>query len=208
MHVLKFCIKYFIFLFILTYTSSLVFAQNTPEILLQNIADNMIAGLKANKATLKTKPTIVYNLAYRYVVPNADLSEMSKRVLPPSVWNSASPAQRKQFQREFTTTIIRTYASALTSYEDQTIKFYPIRGNYNNAHTIEVSSEIISSNRHPVHVVYRLVRTASGWKLFDMSLEGVSMLDSFRAQFADLLSQGSMNQLLAQMARHNNRTLE
>src|SRR3990167_1999915 len=206
MHVLKFCIKYFIFLFILTYTSSLVFAQNTPEILLQNIADNMIAGLKANKATLKTKPTIVYNLAYRYVVPNADLSEMSKRVLPPSVWNSASPAQRKQFQQEFTTTIIRTYASALTSYEDQTIKFYPVRSS--SGRTVEVTSEIISNNRQPIRVVYRLVHTPSGWKLFDMSVEGVSMLDSFRAQFSDLLSQGSMDQLLPKMSRHNNRIIE
>ncbi|OGT37519.1 MAG: hypothetical protein A3F11_02560 [Gammaproteobacteria bacterium RIFCSPHIGHO2_12_FULL_37_14] len=184
-----------------------VFAQSTdPVILLQQIADNMIAGLKANKATLKTKPTVVYNLAYRYVVPNADLAEMSKRVLPPSVWNSSSALQRKQFQQEFTTTIIRTYASALTAYEDQTIKFYPVRSS--SGRTVEVTSEIISNNRQPIRVVYRLVHTPSGWKLFDMSVEGVSMLDSFRAQFSDLLSQGSMDQLLAKMSRHNNRIIE
>ena len=185
-----------------------VFAQNNPVVLLQSIANNMIAGLKANKATLKTKPAIVYNLAYRYVVPNADLLEMSKHVLPPDVWNHATPAQRIQFQREFTITFIRTYVSALTSYENQTVRFFPIRGDYSNAKTAEVSSQIEGSNIQTIRVVYRLIHTNRGWKLFDMSVEGVSMIDSFRAQFADILSQGSMNQLLTQMSRHNNRTIE
>lgn len=201
-------LRFFCLLILISCLSLSALAENNPITLLETIANAMIAGLKANQATLKTKPAIVYNLAYRYVVPNADLAEMSKRVLPPSVWNNASAAQRKQFQREFTTTIIRTYASVLTSYEDQTVKFYPIRGNYSNARIVEVNSEIISSNRHPVSVVYRLVRTKNGWKLFDMSIEGVGMLDSFRAQFTDIVSQGSMNQLLAQMAKHNTRTME
>src|SRR5437868_14554538 len=55
--------------------------------LLQYIADNMIAGLKSNKATLKSKPGTVYSLAHKYVVPYANLNEMSKRVLPPRIWN-------------------------------------------------------------------------------------------------------------------------
>src|SRR5437016_848814 len=71
--------------------------SNDPVGVLQYIANNMITNLKANKATLKTKPQIVYRLAYKYVVPYADLSEMSRRVLSPSVWNSATPAQRVQF---------------------------------------------------------------------------------------------------------------
>src|SRR3989338_7362775 len=109
--------------------SAKTFAQNDPVVMLQNIADNMIAGLKSNQATLKTKPKIVYSLAYKYVVPFADLDEMSKRVLPSSAWNNATVAQREQFKKQFTTTLIRTYASALTSYKDQTIHFFPIRGN-------------------------------------------------------------------------------
>src|SRR5688572_1933696 len=68
--------------------------QSDPVAMLQGIASNMISQLKANKATLKTKPQIGYSLARRYVVPYADLPEMSRRVLPPNVWNSATPAQR------------------------------------------------------------------------------------------------------------------
>lgn len=173
---------------------------NNPVSLLQNVADNMVNGLKANKANLKTKPDIVYSLTYRYVVPFAALPEMSKRVLPPQIWNSASNAQRVQFQKLFTKTVMRTYASALMNYQDQTIRFFPIRGGYSN--TVEVNSVIESSTRQPIHVTYRMIATAKGWRFYDMSVEGVSMLSSFRAQFADILTQGNMNVLLNRLSDH------
>lgn len=179
------------------------YAQSDPVALLQRIADNMIAGLKANKATLKSKPQIVYSLANRYVVPYAALTAMSKGVLPPQIWNNATPAQRAQFQKQFTTTLIRTYASALTSYEDQQVHFYPVRGGYAGQNSVVVNSEITSSETDSIRVSYRLIRSGSSWRLYDMSVEGVSMLGSFRSQFADILSRGNMEQLLQRMAQHN-----
>ncbi len=181
------------------------YADSDPVAMLQNVADSMIAGLKANKATLKTKPQVVYNLAYQYVVPNADLDEMSKRVLPPQAWNNATSAQREQFKKEFTQTLIRTYASALTSYSDQQIRFFPVRGGYQGLNSIVVNSEITSSESQPIQVSYRLLHVGGSWKLYDMSVEGVSMLNSFRSQFASILSSGNMDQLLQRMSRHNNR---
>src|SRR5207244_3611075 len=112
-------------------------SQNDPVALLKYVANNMISGLKANKATLKSKPQTVYNLANKFVVPYAAMSIMSKHVLPPHIWNSASAEQKSQFEKEFTRTLIRTYASALTSYRDQTIQFYPIRGDFQKAKTVE-----------------------------------------------------------------------
>ena len=203
----KFLVSFFMMMFAwLACTSYASASENDPVGLLQYVANNMISGLKANKATLKTKPQVVYNLAYRYVVPHADLPEMSKRVLPPQIWNSATPAQRAQFQKEFTVTLIRTYASALSSYQDQTIQFYPIRGGYEGRNTVEVSSEIQSSSTQPISVTYRLMRVGGTWKLYDLSVEGVSMLESFRSQFSDILSSGSMPELLQRMSGHNNRS--
>lgn len=180
-------------------------AASDPVSMLQSVANSMIKGLRDNQATLKSKPQIVYNLAYRYVVPNAALPEMSKRVLPPQTWNNATPAQRAQFQKEFTRTLIRTYASSLTAYKDQTVKFYPVRGGYQGRRSVTVDSDIISSENQPIRVTYRLVNLGGTWKLIDLSVEGVDMLESFRAQYADLLSQGSMAQLLQRMTAHNNR---
>lgn len=175
--------------------------QSDPVGLLKYIADNMISELKANKATLKTKPGIVYSLAYKYVVPYADLPEMSKRVLPPKVWNSATTSQRSQFQKEFTRLVIRTYASALTAYQDQEVRFFPIRVRSGNS--VEVRSEITSSSSPAISVTYRLLNSGGQWKLYDMSVEGVSLISSFRAQFADILANGNMDKLLARLSKHN-----
>lgn len=176
--------------------------QNDPIALLHYIAKNMIAELKANKATLRSKPQIVYNLAYQYVVPYADLDVMSKHVLSRNTWNKASVEEREQFKKEFTTTLIRTYASSLTAYKDQSIKFYPPRGT-TKGNSVVVQSEILSAESSPIRVSYRLVRSLGGWKLYDLSVEGVSMLESFRAQFSDILAQGNLEQLLMRMASHN-----
>ncbi|OGT45118.1 MAG: hypothetical protein A3E83_07525 [Gammaproteobacteria bacterium RIFCSPHIGHO2_12_FULL_41_20] len=186
--------------------SSIAIAQihdNDPVTLLQSIADKMLTQLKVNKATLKTNPRIVYSLARTIIVPYANLAEMSKRVLPPQTWNQATPAQRARFQQEFTTTLIRTYASALASYKDQEVKFYPVRGGYAGKSTVQVNSEITSTNGPAISVTYRLVNNNGHWRLYDMSVEGVSMLESFRSQFSDILAQGDMNLLLQRLAAHN-----
>src|SRR3990167_4255988 len=177
--------------------------DSDPVALLQSIADKMLAQLQANKATLKTNPRVVYSLARSIVVPYADLSEMSKRVLPPQTWSQATPGQRAQFEREFTTTLIRTYASALASYKDQEIKFYPVRGGYAGKSAVQVNSEIVNADGPAISVTYRLVNINGHWRLYDMSVEGISMLESFRSQFADILSQGDINQLISQLSTHN-----
>ena len=182
-------------------TAAFASIQGDPVSLLTYIADNMIKQLKVNKATLKTKPGIVYQLAYKYVVPYADLPEMSKRVLPPKVWNGASASQRAQFQKEFTRLVIRTYASALTSYQDQQVRFFPVRSRGGNS--VEVKSEITSSSSPAISVTYRLLKSGGQWKLYDMSVEGVSLISSFRSQFADILSNGSMDTLLKRLSKHN-----
>lgn len=174
--------------------------QSDPVGLLEYISSNMIRELKQNKATLKTKPGIVYKLAYRYVVPYADLNEMSKRVLPPTVWRGASESQKAQFKKEFTRLVIRTYASALTSYKDQVAKFYPLRGSAGN--NVQIRGEIVGSGGN-IQVSYRLLKSGGSWKLYDMSVEGVSLVSSFRSQFASILANGNMSTLLKKLSSHN-----
>jgi len=200
--------NFFLLIIILLMNFNISYAanQSDPVALLKYIANNMIAGLKTNKATLKTKPQIVYGLAHKYVVPYADIMAMSKHVLSPQVWNSATPQQRAQFQKEFTTTLIRTYSSALASYQDQIVKFYPVRGNYQSSNIIEVKGEIDSSQNDPIHVSYKLMRVGRIWRLLDLSVECVSMLESFRSQFSDILGQGDIGQLLKRMSSHNSRS--
>ena len=173
-----------------------------PVEMLQVLANRMIDSLKANKAALKSNPDKAYSLAYNIIVPRADIAEMSKRVLPPQAWNNATHAQRTKFEKEFTKLLIRTYASALSDYENQTIKFFPVRGGYEGKTTITVSSQITRSDGSPLGVNYSLIYK-SGWKVYDMTVEGISLLESFRSQFADKLSQGNMDNLINEIEKHN-----
>ncbi len=178
-------------------------AQGDPVSVLQSIADQLISALKDHRTSLKENPSLVYSLATEIVVPHADLSEMSKRVLPPRTWNSATSGQREEFQSEFTTLLVRTYASALAQYRDQTVKFYPVRGGYEGRNNVMVSSQIIRSDGPPISVSYRLLLVGSQWKLYDMTVEGVSLLESFRSQFADQLSHGDITSLIKALKEHN-----
>lgn len=180
-----------------------VFAASDPSNMLRGVADQMIASLKSKKATLSKNPSVVYSLAYNIIVPHADIPEMSKRVLPPQVWNGATPQQRQEFEKEFTWLLVRTYASALAEYTDETIRFYPVRGGYEGKSTIKVDSEIIRSDGPSIPVSYRLINKGSQWKLYDMVVEGVSLLESFRSQFSDKLSRGDMAELITELKRHN-----
>lgn len=179
------------------------FAEGDPVNLLQSIANQMISNLKSHKATLKSNPSYVYSLANRLVVPHADVDEMSKRVLPPATWNSANASQRARFQKEFTTLLVRTYASALANFTDETVQFYPVRGGYAGKSTVKVDSQIIRSDGPSIPVSYRMISHGSSWMLYDMIVDGVSMLQSFRSQFSDQLSQGDIDALIRTLAEHN-----
>jgi phospholipid transport system substrate-binding protein len=191
--------------FVLFAYSVFAFAEQSPVDLLKSLADQMIHALKENKASLKSNPSLVYSFANRIVVPHADLEEMSKRVLPPNTWRQATPDQQRRFKKEFTSLLVRTYASALSDYTNEIVEFYPVRGGYEGKSNVQVNSKIIRSDGPSVPVSYRLVRKGSSWMLFDMSVEGISLLESFRSQFADKLSQGNMEGLIQQLAAHNGR---
>lgn len=192
--------KKYLFLFTFLF-ANLCFAASDPVNVLNSIANQMISNLRTHQATLHSNPQYVYSLAYKIIVPHADIAEMSKRVLPPQTWNSATSAERSQFQREFTALLVRTYASALAEYKDETVKFFPVRGAEGNS--VKVDSQIIRTAGPSIAVSYRLVRHGGDWKVYDLVVEGVSMLESFRSQFADKLSQGNMGQLINDLRQHN-----
>lgn len=174
-----------------------------PISMLNSVANQMISKLRANQATLRSNPSVVYSYAFKIVVPHADLDVMARNVLPPRTWGQASAAQKAQFKREFTTLLVRTYASALAQYTNETVQFYPIRGGYQGRSGVTVNSTIIRSDGPNISVSYRVVNTGSQWKLYDMTVEGISMLQSFRSQFADKLAQGDINNLIYALRQHN-----
>lgn len=174
-----------------------------PVAMLQNTSDQLIAALKHNKASLKKNPNVVYQIVDKILVPHVDLIGMSRSVLGRQAWTNATPDQKQRFMQEFKNLLIHTYSSALQNYNNQTVRFLPIRGGFNDQTRVQVNSEILQQNGPPISVSYRLIKQNNDWKVYDFSVDGVSMLESFRSQFATDLNHGDLNYLIDKLARHN-----
>ncbi len=185
---------------------SLAGNDSDPVVMLKSLSDTVIAKLEANKADLKDNPQLVYNIINKIIVPKADLNKMSENVLPPATWRSATPHERAEFESEFTNLLVNTYSSALADYTNQTIKFMPLRGSIENKSTVTVYSQVIRSDGPAMSMNYSLARNGNAWKMVDITVEGVSLLQSFRQQFQEQLSAGkNMAQLIAFIKQHNSK---
>ena len=187
-----------IILFVCISFSQVMFAQPSPVPMLENCANQIIATLKANKSSLKSNPNIVYKAVETYFLPNVDVMGMSRSVLGRQVWQKATPAERAEFSKAFTQLVIRTYSSPLAQYKDETVQFLPIRGSL-NSRFLRINSVIVRSEGQNIPLSYSLVSKDGQWKIYDISVEGVSLLQSFRSQFAQALQNSSIDEIIKQM---------
>ena len=189
-------------IFALTITlSQTLWAQSSPVPMLENSASQILSTLKQNKPNLKKNHKIIYQAVEQYLLPNVDVNGMSRSVLGRQAWSKASAAERQEFTQVFTQLIIRTYANPLAEYNDETVKFLPLRGSLDGQFT-RVNSIIIRTSGQKIPLSYSLVAKNNGWKIYDLSVEGVSLLQSFRSQFGQILQNASMKELIAQMRKN------
>ena len=177
---------------------SAAIAQSSPIPMLESSANHILAELKAKQSHLKTDPQIINQAIESYLLPHVDIEGMSRSVLGREIWSAASPDQKQAFSRVFTKLIIHTYASPLAEYSGETVHFMPLRGEA-EGRFIRVNSLINRPNGQQIGLSYNLVFKSGSWKIYDLSVEGISLLQSFKLQFADILKLGSMKDLIRQM---------
>lgn len=175
-----------------------VAAQQSPVPMLEQTAQQIIQSLKNHQDTLHNNPKIIHQAIQTYLLPHIDVEGMARSVLGRQAWMKASSAEKAAFAQEFTQLVIRTYAAPLAQYSGETISFSPVRGNL-ESRFIRVNSIIVRPNGQRIPLSYNLVAKSGSWKIYDLNVEGVSLLQSFRTQFANILQQGNMHDLLEQM---------
>lgn len=173
-------------------------AQSSPVPMLEGSANQIIQTLKDNKSTLKSNKQVVYGAIQRYLLPHVDLEGMSRSVLGRQAWMKASPDEKRKFTAAFTQLVIRTYATPLAEYSGETIQFLPVRGS-TDGRFLRVNSVISRPSGQTIPLSYNLVSKNGEWKVYDLSVEGVSLLQSFRSQFGEVLQNASMDDLIKQM---------
>lgn len=179
-----------------------IWAQASPVPMLENTATQIIDTLKKNQTSLKGNHQVIYHAIEHYLLPNVDVNGMSRSVLGRQAWNKATAVEKNEFTHAFTQLVIRTYASPLAEYSGETVKFLPFLGS-TDGRFARVNSVISRSNGQHIPLSYSLVSKNGQWKIYDLSVEGVSLLQSFRSQFGQVLQNSSMHDLIAQM--HQNK---
>ncbi len=184
---------------------TMAWAISSPIEVLQNTSNQLIEKLQHNQATLKTKPQIVYDIVNQFLLPHVDIESMSSKALG-RAWSYATRAQQRAFEDQFVTLLVRTYSSALAQYTNERVIFLPLREDFNNQSYVEVKSRIIRESGPQINLNYRMLRVRGQWKLYDFSVDGVSIIESFRSQFVEELRQSGIDGLIDKLAQYNNQS--
>lgn len=178
------------------------FADATPpDVLVKNTATEVLDVIKKDKDIQAGDMKKIVALTEEKILPHFDFERMSRIVLGRN-WAKASKEQQTQFVTEFRTLLVRTYSSALAKYRNQTIDYKPLRAAAGDT-DVTVKTEIIQPGGPSVPVDYTLQKRDDGWKVYDVTIEGVSLVTNYRGQFANEIKQGGMDGLIQRLADKN-----
>lgn len=174
-----------------------------PEALVRETTDKVLQALEQNKEQLKNDPQAVQALVGDLVLPHFDFELMSRLVLARG-WREATPEQQRRFVNEFRQLLIRTYGTSLSQYSDQKVEYLPSQPDPDPKRAT-VRTQIRQSDGPPVPVVYQLRETKAGWKVFDVVIEGVSLVQNYRTSFAAEIRQNGLDALIDRIHERNSR---
>ncbi|KAB0614010.1 MlaC/ttg2D family ABC transporter substrate-binding protein [Castellaniella defragrans] len=166
-----------------------------PNDFLEAVANNMLDAVKADPQALRGEPTHIAALVRRYALPYVDMNKTT-RLAAGRYWRQASAAQQQSLVQAFTGTLIRTYSGAFTRVTaGTTISVLPFRGDP-KADDAVVRTTISQPNSPAIGVDYRLERTDAGWKVYDLNVEGIWLIQNYRNQFAAEIGSNGIDGLI------------
>jgi phospholipid transport system substrate-binding protein len=181
--------------------SGVAHAAEAPEALIEKLGKELIANIRSDKAIQGGDIAKLSELVDRLVMPHVNFQRMTS-LAAGRWWRQASPEQRDALMTEFRTLLLRTYAGALAAVDDQTIRMRPTRGVTDTADVI-VRSEIVQPRGEPIQLDYRMQKTENGWKIYDVNVLGVWLVETYRTQFNQEAAKSGVDGLIKSLAEKN-----
>jgi len=176
-------------------------AADSARLLVMDVSNQVIQALNRDPALAERDPAALHKLLNTVVVPHFDFDATARLVLGRH-WRDMTPQQRQAFVQEFSTHLVRFYAASLVKYKDETIDYKPLRAP-EAADDVSVNTEVQPDNGPPIPIVYRMHLKDGDWKVYDVSIDGISLVASNRSSFAAEIRQGNVDTLIARLARVN-----
>ncbi|MBE0588756.1 MAG: ABC transporter substrate-binding protein [Hydrogenophaga sp.] len=175
-------------------------ADEAPDALVKRISGEVMDAVKADAAIQKGDIGRIVTLVDTKIMPNVNFFRMTSSAVG-RYWRQATPEQQKQLQDEFKILLVRTYAGALGEVKDQTLSFRPLRSRPEDTEVV-VRSEV-RGRGEPIQLDYRLEKTPQGWKIYDLNVLGVWLVETYRTQFAQEIGAKGIDGLIATLTQRN-----
>jgi len=180
-------------------------AETRPDTLVEETAQEVLAIIKRDKDIQSGNKAKILNLVKSKILPHFNFTRMTRLAMGKN-WSKASPQQKKELEKEFRTLLVRTYYKALAVYSDHTIKVSPVK-NMAGKNDATVKTEIIQPHGQPVSIDYSMQKIKSAWKVYDITVAGISLVINYRGSFNSKVRSGGVEGLLKALNKKN-RTLE
>jgi phospholipid transport system substrate-binding protein len=171
-----------------------------PDALIKQVSTEVIDTVKADKAIQAGDVSKIIALVDTKVMPHVNFQRMTASAVGRH-WRGATPEQQKRLQDEFKILIVRTYAGALTQVKDQTVQLKPLRAAAEDTEVV-VRTEV-KGRGDPIQLDYRLEKNGSGWKIYDVNVLGVWLVDQYRSSFAQEIGNGGVDGLITKLSERN-----
>jgi phospholipid transport system substrate-binding protein len=172
-----------------------------PDVLVKNTASEVLDVIKKDKDIQAGDNKKIVALTEEKIVPHFDFERMSRLVLG-RAWRSASKDQQEKFTMEFRNLLVRTYSVALAKYRNQTIDYKPFKMAAADDDVV-VKTQILQPGGQPIPIDYALEKGDTEWKVYDVKIDGISLVTNYRGQFSNELKQGDMEALIQKLADKN-----
>jgi phospholipid transport system substrate-binding protein len=174
--------------------------QLSPDGLIKTVVSDVMTSVKSDPEIQKGNIPRIVDLVEKKIVPYTDMRRTTEMAMGPN-WKKASPEQQTQLVAEFKSLLIRTYSGALSQLRDQTVQFKALRAAPDDKEV--VVKTVVLGRGDPVPLDYRLEQTANGWKVYDMNIMGVWLVEAYRNQFANQISQNGIDGLIKFLQERN-----
>ena len=176
-------------------------SDQPPLELVRDASTQMLMMLKEEKTSIKENPARLDEMVAEIVLPHFDLERMGRWTLG-KYWRNANPQQREEFVKEFRALLIRSYGRALLDYADAEIVYLPFRMQDDETR-VKVHTELSRSNENSVKITYSMHSTANGWKIYDVAIQGISLVTNYRSTFMNKVKKDGLDQLIVLLAARN-----
>ena len=172
-----------------------------PEVLVRDLSNEVLATIKADKALASGDVNRVQKLVDEKVLPYVEFEKMTRLAVGRG-WRQATPEQRAALTREFRTLLVRTYSGALSQVTDHKVELRPFRAQPADTDVL-VRTSVVASRGDPIQLDYRLEKTDAGWKIYDVNILGVWLVENYKTQFASQINAGGVDGLIKTLTDRN-----